>query len=646
MSNNISVLSSEKRRFSPPKNFVTNFSENSWQDLYTEADRDFEAFWLRQALENVSWMKKPTKKCDGHFPNVRWFQDGITNACYNAIDRHVEAGRGQRMALIWEGEPENEIKNFTYLQAQTEIVRIAHGLKKLGIKRGDRVAITMPMIPELVFTTLACARIGAVHSIIFGGFSADAIRDRVIDAGAKLIVTADGGFRKGQIVPLKELVNKACETLDNVSVLYFRRTKHNVATFPRDHLADDLLPKNPEPLPCEPMSAEDPLFILYTSGSTGKPKGVLHTTGGYLTGTITTTKWVFDLQDNDVYWCTADVGWITGHSYVIYGILGNGATSLIYEGGPMTPNPGRFWDIIDRHKVSIFYTAPTAIRSFMRLGHDFLKPYNLDSLRLLGSVGEPINPEAWIWYYENIGKNRCPIVDTWWQTETGAIMIAPQPAHVTTMPGSATKPLPGIYPAIVDDYGKTLPAGVGGKLVITQPWPSCLRGLWNDPKKFEEVYFSQFSGMYFTGDGARTDENGYYWIQGRIDDVINTAGHRLGTSEVESALVGDHRVAEAAVVGIDHELKGQTVVAYVTVKTGMPKNAEMEASLKDHVVKVIGALARPEWIKFTDALPKTRSGKIMRRLLRDLAQGKVPNQDMTTLEDVSILSSLREYDED
>jgi acetyl-CoA synthetase len=579
-------------------------------------------------------------------PFAKWFVGGQLNLSENCLDRHVATWRKNKAAIVWEGEP-GETRTLTYQQLLHEVCRFANALKSLGLQKGDRVGIYLPMIPEAAVAMLACARIGATHSVVFGGFSAEALSDRMNDAQATVVITADGGYRRGNLVPLKANVDKAMEQAATVRhVVVVKRTAQPVSMRPgRDHWWHELVAGASGWCEPEPHDSEHPLFILYTSGTTGKPKGVVHTTGGYLLQATLTTKHVFDLKEEDTYWCTADIGWVTGHSYVVYGPLSNGATSLMYEGAPNFPEPDRFWAMIARHKVSVFYTAPTAIRAFVRWGEQWPRRHDLTSLRLLGTVGEPINPEAWMWYHSVIGGERCPIVDTWWQTETGAIMITPLPGATPTKPGSGTLPYFGVVPEIVDKEGKPVPAGEGGLLVLKQPWPSMLRTVYRDPDRYVAQYWQRFPGIYFTGDGARRDQDGYYWIMGRVDDVINVAGHRLGTMEIESALVSHSKVAEAAVVGRPDELKGQAISAFVTVQQGFTADDTLREELKQHVVKEIGSIARPEEIRFADALPKTRSGKIMRRLLRDIASGKETLGDTTTLEDYSVLAKLREEEE-
>jgi acetyl-CoA synthetase len=638
----------EVRVFPPPESFAQAAhikSLGEYRGLYEASLRDPEGFWAQQA-ETLRWSKKWDRVLEWNPPFAKWFSGGTLNLSENCLDRHVTTWRKNKAAIIWEGEP-GETRTLTYQELLREVGRFANVLKALGVHKGDRVGIYMPMIPEAAVAMLACARIGATHTVVFGGFSSEAVRDRMNDAEAKLIVTADGGYRRGQVVPLKVNVDGALKGTKTVQhVVVVRRTGAAVPfQAGRDHWWHELMAAASPVCPAEPLDAEHPLFILYTSGTTGKPKGVVHTTGGYLLQAALTTKYVFDLKDEDTYFCTADIGWVTGHSYVVYGPLANGATTFMYEGAPNHPEPDRLWDIIEKHRVNILYTAPTAIRAFVRWGEQWPRKHDLSSLRLLGTVGEPINPEAWMWYRAVIGGGRCPIVDTWWQTETGSIMITPLPGAVPTKPGSGTLPFFGVDADVVDKDGKSVPTGAGGYLVIKKPWPSMLRTVYKDPDRYVEQYWKKFPGIYFTGDGARRDADGYFWIMGRVDDVINVAGHRLGTMEVESALVSHAKVAEAAVVGRPDELKGQALVAFVTPKGGLKADDVLRAELKEHVVKEIGSIARPEEIRFTDALPKTRSGKIMRRLLRDIAAGKETVGDTTTLEDFSVLAKLREDEE-
>ncbi|MBD2693844.1 acetate--CoA ligase [Anabaena catenula] len=649
----IESILQEKRLFHPQSEFSQKAHIKSLEDyqlLYDQAKADPQKFWAELAETELHWFQKWDKVLDWQPPFAKWFVNGKINISYNCLDRHLTTWRKNKAALIWEGEP-GDSRTLTYAQLHREVCQFANVLKQLGAKKGDRIGIYMPMIPEAAIAMLACARIGAPHSVVFGGFSAEALRDRLNDAEAKLVITADGGWRKDAIVPLKEQVDKA---LDNnvvpsvTNVLVVQRTGQNTHMEPgRDHWWHDLQKGISADCPAEPMDSEDMLFVLYTSGSTGKPKGVVHTTGGYNLYTHITTKWIFDLQDTDVYWCTADVGWITGHSYIVYGPLSNGATTVMYEGAPRASNPGCFWDVIEKYGVNIFYTAPTAIRAFIKMGEHLPKARNLSSLRLLGTVGEPINPEAWMWYHKIIGGERCPIVDTWWQTETGGIMITPLPGAISTKPGSATRPFPGIIADIVDLDGNSVPENEGGYLAVRHPWPGMMRNVYGDPERFRRTYWEHIppkdgNYTYFAGDGARKDEDGYFWVMGRVDDVLNVSGHRLGTMEVESALVSHPAVAEAAVVGKPDELKGEEVVAFVTLEGTYQASEELSKELKKHVVSEIGAIARPGEIRFTDALPKTRSGKIMRRLLRNLAAGQEVSGDTSTLEDRTVLDKLRE----
>ena len=637
----------EERVFYPSEEFRSKAhikSEEEYQRLYEESLKDPEGFWGRVASE-LHWFEPWQKVLEGDLPHAKWFVGGKTNLSYNALDRHVKTWRRNKAALIWEGEPGEE-RVLTYHDLWREVQKFANVLKRLGVKKGDRVTIYLPMIPEAAIAMLACTRIGAIHSVVFGGFSSGALAERIRDAEAKVLITADGGYRRGQVVPLKQNADEALKEVSSVEhVVVVRRTGEEVPWTPgRDHWWHELMEAVSDRAEAEPMEAEEPLFILYTSGSTGKPKGVLHTLGGYMTYVYLTTKLVFDLKDEDVYWCTADVGWITGHSYVVYGPLLNGATTVMYEGAPNWPEPDRFWQIVDKYGVNILYTAPTAIRAFMKWGEGWPLKHRLDSLRLLGTVGEPINPEAWLWYYQVIGKGRCPIVDTWWQTETGGIMITTLPGVHPMKPGHAGKPFFGVRPEILDSEHRPVEnPDEGGHLCITRPWPSMLRTVWGDPDRFLQQYFSQHPGSYFTGDGARRDKDGYYLILGRVDDVLNVAGHRLGTMEIESALVSHPAVAEAAVVGRPDPLKGEAIVAFVTLKEGHAPSEALRDELKAHVAKVIGPIARPDEVRFTEALPKTRSGKIMRRLLRQIAAGeKEIKGDTSTLEDHRVVERLKE----
>ncbi len=660
---NLTSMLHEERVFPPSKDFSSKAHIKSlahYRKLYQESIQNPEKFWGRLAKEELVWNKHWKKVLQWKVPNAKWFVGGKLNVSENCLDRFLNTPIANKAAIIWEGDPAapgkpGEERTYTYKQLHREVCLFANVLKRNGIKKGDRVLIYLPMIPEAAIAMLACTRIGAVHSVVFGGFSAQSVADRIQDSQAKLVITADGGYRRGSVVQLKKSVDEAltlkdaegnllAKTIEKVVVL--RRANNEIRIEEgRDvwwHRELEYVDANCPPVP---MDSEANLFILYTSGSTGKPKGILHTTGGYLLGAKLTSKYVFDLQDTDVYWCTADIGWVTGHSYVVYGPLANGATSLMYEGAPNFPEPDRFWRIIEKYGVTILYTAPTAIRAFMKWGVEWPQKHNLKSLRLLGTVGEPINPEAWMWYHEVIGGKRCPIVDTWWQTETGGIMITPLPGATPTKPGTATLPFFGILPEVVDDSGKPVPKNMGGKLVVRKPWPSMLRGIWGDPKRFKETYWSEVAGSYFTGDGCRQDKDGYFWIVGRIDDVLNVAGHRIGTAEVESALVSNKNVAEAAVVGRPDELKGQALVAFVTLKTGIKPHPELREELRQHVGKEIGPVAKPDDIRFADTLPKTRSGKIMRRLLKQIASGVEIKGDTTTLEDLSVLAKLTSAEE-
>ena len=638
----------ENRVFPPPPEFAAKAHFKSlaeYETLYKQSIEDPEKFWAT-AASDLHWFKPWDKVLEWNLPNAKWFVGGKLNLSYNCVDRHALGARASKTALIWEGEP-GEVRRLTYAELHVEVQKFANALLSLGIQKGDRVAVYMGMCPELAIALLACARIGAIHSVIFGGFAATAIADRVNDSACVAILTQDTSYRRGNEIQLKRTVDEAmaaCHTVKHVVV--YQRTGSPVTMVPgRDHWWHDLMAAASPTCPAEPLDSEDPLYILYTSGTTGKPKGLVHTTGGYAVQTYLTSKYVFDLRDEDIYWCTADIGWVTGHSYVVYGPLQNGATVLMYEGAPNFPDFSRFWKIVDDHKVTIFYTAPTAIRAFIKWGDQFVEKFKLDSLRLLGTVGEPINPEAWMWYREKIGHNRCPIVDTWWQTETGAILIAPIPGAVPTKPGSATRPFFGIEPEVVTKEGEPVPAGSGGLLVVRRPWPSMARTVYGDPERYQKTYWSDVPGCYFTGDGARKDADGYYWLMGRVDDVINVSGHRLGTMEVESALVAHPKVAEAAVVGRPDELKGQAIAAFVTLESGNDPTDALKDELRKWVSKEIGSLARPDDIRFTEALPKTRSGKIMRRLLRELATHGEIKGDTTTLEDFTVIAKLREAEE-
>ena len=639
----IDNLLKEDRQFPPSQAWKTNAAISD-PAVYDRAAADPEAFWEGFARE-LEWIRPWDEVVRGKSPNAEWFAGGKLNVSVNCVDRHARTGRRNRAAIIWEGEP-GDRRTLTYWDLYRQVSAFANVLKSLGAKKGDRVALYLPLVPELAIAMLACARIGAIHSVVFGGFSAESLRDRINDAQAVVLVTADGGYRRGQIVPLKQTADEALENTPSIkNVVVVQRQAGSPIPVDiregRDHWYHRLMQHASSSCEPEAMDAEDMLYILYTSGTTGKPKGIVHTTGGYLVGTYATTKWVFDLKDDDVYWCTADLGWVTGHSYVVYGPLANGATVLMYEGAPDWPQKDRFWELIERYGVTIFYTAPTAIRAFMRWGTEWPARRDLSSLRLLGSVGEPINPEAWMWYHANIGRERCPIVDTWWQTETGMIMITPLPAITSTKPGSATRPFPGVSAEIRDARGQRVETG-GGLLALTKPGPAMLRGIYGDPERYVKTYFSRWSdGVYFTGDGARRDEDGFFWLLGRVDDVLNVAGHRLGTMEVESALVDHPMVAEAAVVGRPHEIKGQAAVAFVTLKEGNKGTPAVADELKEHVVRKIGAIARPDQILFAADLPKTRSGKIMRRLLRDIAEGKTLG-DTTTLADPAVVARLKE----
>ena len=643
----IEALLLEERAFAPPPAFRQSAIARD-ERVYDQATKDLQGFWAR-AAEDLHWFAKWRTVLEWTPPNAQWFVGGKTNITYNCVDRHVKAGRRTKAAIIWEGEPGDE-RVLTYGDLLREVSKFANVLKRLGVKRGDRVTIYLPMIPELPIAMLACARIGAPHTVVFGGFSAEALRDRINDAQAKVLITADGGWRRGNIVPLKRNADDAVAGTPTIEHVVVVRRVGDAAPIHiqegRDHWWHRLMADASAVCEAEQLDSEDLLYILYTSGTTGKPKGIVHTTGGYMVGTYLTTKWIFDLKDDDVFWCTADIGWVTGHSYIVYGPLANGTTTVMYEGTPDYPDKDRFWAIVEKYRVNIIYTAPTAIRTFMKWGPDYPARRDLSSLRLLGTVGEPINPEAWIWYHKHIGGGRCPVVDTWWQTETGMILITPLPGITTLKPGSATQPFPGVAAEILNEQGKPVGPSEGGYLVLTKPWPAMLRGIYRDPDRYVKQYWSRFPGVYFTGDGAKQDKDGYFWLLGRVDDVINVAGHRIGTYEVESALVDNPAVAEAAVIGVTHEIKGQAIAAFVTLKEGFAAGSEMVETLKQHVVKKIGALARPEQILFTSELPKTRSGKIMRRLLRDIAEGRVLG-DTTTLADQTVVQALKQrYEEE
>ena len=639
----IEALLQEHRTFAPAEQF-TQHALVTDPDIYATAARDPEAFWANFARE-LEWITPFSKVLEWNPPDAKWFVGGRLNIAANCLDRHIRTARRNKAAFVWEGEP-GDRRTLTYFDLYRQVCQFANVLKKLGVKKGDRVALYLPLVPELAIAMLACARIGAVHSVVFGGFSAESLRDRINDAKATVLVTADGGWRRGQVVPLKQMADEALQATPSIEHVVIVQRLHG-SPLPitvkegRDHWYHRLMQDASYDCPPEPMDSEDMLYILYTSGTTGKPKGIVHTTGGYLTGVYATTKWVFDLKDEDVYWCTADIGWVTGHSYVVYGPLANGATVVMYEGAPDWPQKDRLWQIVERYGVTVFYTAPTAIRAFMKWGTEWPAKRDLSSLRLMGSVGEPINPEAWVWYHLHIGRGRCPIVDTWWQTETGAIMITPLPGITRTKPGSATQAFPGISAEILKDKGERVDVG-GGLLAITRPWPSMLRSIYGDHDRYVKQYWSRWSkDIYFTGDGAKKDDEGYYWLLGRVDDVLNVAGHRIGTMEVESALVDHPKVAEAAVVGRTHEIKGQALAAFVTVKEGVASSEMLAEDLKKHVAQKIGAIAKPDDIIFAVDLPKTRSGKIMRRLLRDIAEGKALG-DTTTLADPSVVAKLKD----
>lgn len=636
----IEVLLEEGKLYPPPE----DFKKQAWvkdEKIYEKAEKDFEGFWASFA-EELHWFKKWDKVLEWDPPWAKWFINGKLNVSYNCLDRHLTTQRKHKVALIWEGEP-GDRKTFTYEELHKEVCKFANVLKGLGVEKGDRVAIYMPMIPELPIAMLACTRIGAPHSIVFGGFSPTSLRDRILDAEAKILITSDGGWRRGKIVPLKDNADEAVKGTPSIEkVVVVKRTENDIPFEEgRDLWWHDLMKDASPECEAEPMDAEDILYILYTSGTTAKPKGVVHTTGGYLTGVYATTKWVFDLKDEDIYWCTADIGWVTGHSYIVYGPLALGTTSLMYEGAPDYPDKDRFWDILDYYKVTVFYTAPTAIRAFMQWGDEYITKHDLSTLRLLGTVGEPINPKAWTWYYKTIGQEKCPIVDTWWQTETGMILITPLPGVTALKPGSATKPFPSLKADVLDENGNPVPPGGGGYLVMKTPWPAMLRTLFRDPDRYVRTYWDRYGKeIYFAGDGAKRDKDGYIWILGRVDDVMNVSGHRISTMEVESAVVDHPAVAEAAVVARPHDVKGQAIMAFAILKSGYEPSEELEADIRKHVGTVIGPIARPDWIVFTEDLPKTRSGKIMRRLLKDIAEGRELG-DTTTLRDPTIVQKIR-----
>jgi len=645
---NIESLLKEQRVFKPSEAFSSQAhiqSLQAYEALSKRAEENPDAYWAEIASE-LHWFEKWDKVLEWELPFSKWFVGGKTNMSYNCLDRHLTTPRKNKVAILWEGEP-GETRALSYQMLHREVCRFANVLKALGLKKGDRATVYMGMVPELAIALLACSRIGVAHNVVFGGFSAEALRDRINDSKSRILITQDGSYRRGTVVPLKKNADDALKGTPTVErVVVFQRTGQPVDMMHgRDAWWHELMDLSSGACEAEPLDSEQMLFMLYTSGTTGKPKGVVHTTGGYMVSAYITAKWVFDLKEEDTYFCTADIGWVTGHSYVVYGLLLNGATSLMYEGAPNYPTPDRFWSIVEKYRVSIFYTAPTAIRAFIKWGDEWPAKHDLSSLRLLGTVGEPINPEAWIWYQKHIGADRCPIVDTWWQTETGTMMITPVPGAVPTKPGSATRPLPGIIADVVDRSGKSVGANEGGFLVLKRPWPSMMRTIYGDPERFKKQYWSDIEGVYFTGDGARRDEDGYFWIMGRIDDVINVSGHRIGTMEVESALVSHPSVAEAAVVGRPDDLRGQGIVAFVTLAGGHSPVPGLKDQLKVHVGKAIGGFAKPDEIRFTDTLPKTRSGKIMRRLLRDLASGATTVGDTTTLEDFSVLARLREEEE-
>ncbi|MGW0810521.1 acetate--CoA ligase [Nonomuraea sp. NPDC002799] len=634
----LSNLLQESRRFAPPAALAA--AANVTAAAYGEAAADRLAFW-EHAAERLTWARRWDETLEWNPPFAKWFVGGQLNVAYNCVDRHVEEGRGDKVAYHWEGEPEGDSRTLTYNDLKTEVSKAANALHELGVRKGDRVAVYMPMIPELPVAMLACARIGAVHSVVFGGFSASALKSRIDDADAKVVITADGGYRRGKPSALKPTVDEAVAECPQVEhVLVVRRTGQEVATGDKDVWWHDIVERQSDQHTPEPHDAEDPLYILYTSGTTGKPKGILHTTGGYLTQTAWTHHAVFDLKpETDIYWCTADIGWVTGHSYIVYGPLANGATSVIYEGTPDTPHRGRFWEIVQKYKITILYTAPTAIRTFMKWGDDIPAKYDMSSLRILGSVGEPINPEAYVWYREHIGHERCPVVDTWWQTETGAIMISPLPGVTSGKPGAAMRPLPGIVADVVDDQGNSVPNGGGGFLVVREPWPAMLRTIWGDDQRYIDTYWSRFDGMYFPGDGAKKDEDGDLWLLGRVDDVMLVSGHNISTTEVESALVSHPKVAEAAVVGATDPVTGQAIVSFVILRGSAEEGDDIGAELRDHVAKALGPIAKPRQILVVPELPKTRSGKIMRRLLRDVAENRSIG-DVTTLADSTVMNLI------
>jgi acetyl-CoA synthetase len=639
-SHEIENLLAERRTYPPSPEFAAQ--ANARAELYEEAERDFEGFWARLARERIDWSKPFDTTLEWDLPFAKWFTGGELNVAYNCVDRHVENGLGDKVAYHWIGEP-GDTRTLTFADLKREISKAANALKELGVEKGDRVAIYMPMIPELPIAMLACARIGAPHTVVFGGFSAEALSGRINDCGAKVLITADGGYRRGNTVNLKEHADQAAADSPTIeSVIVVERTSDGVdMASGRDHWWHDLVDRQSEDCPPVPVESEHMLYLLYTSGTTAKPKGILHTTAGYLLGTSYTHEMIFDLKPDDVYWCAADIGWVTGHSYIVYGPLANATTSVLYEGSPDTPAWDRWWQIVEDYKVNILYCAPTAIRAFMKQGSELPAQHDLSSLRVLGSVGEPINPEAWMWYREHIGGDRAPVVDTWWQTETGMILISPLPGVTTTKPGSATFPFPGIEADIVDNHGHSVPLGGGGYLVLKRPWPSMLRGIYGDPERYKETYWSRYPGMYFAGDGAKRDDEGYFWLLGRVDDVMNVAGHRISTTEVESALVDDRSVAEAAVVGKKDEVTGQAIFAFVILKAGQEPSDALAVQLRQHVATVIGPIARPKFLMFVPDLPKTRSGKIMRRLLRDIAEGRDLG-DTTTLADATVVDTIRE----